>query len=251
MQKGNTDENRAFSVRLYVSDLSYDNEFYDRWYERMPQKRRERADRFKNAIDRHRCIAAYALLVTAVNGLIEETALCVNEDVLGLIRSGCVAICEDEGGKPYFRDIPVCFNISHAGERVAAALSHMDVGCDVEIKNRNALSVAKRFFTDSEYRLLAGEDDENERAHLFTRLWTLKESVVKCCGEGIRRQFDDFSVAGEDGDVKNTVKLSGIDSKYHVREFAGENGYCYSVCSVHDEIEEDIRRINLDQEVDL
>ena len=72
MLKGSDIYNHAFDVRLYVSDLSYDKEFYDRWYELMPQRRRERADRFKNGIDAHRCIAAYALLVCAVLELAED-----------------------------------------------------------------------------------------------------------------------------------------------------------------------------------
>ena len=248
MLKGGDGENHTFAVRLYGSDLSYDKGFYDRWYELMPKGRRERADRFRNEIDRHRCIAAYALLVSAILELTEDTDLCMEEETLTVIRSGSLDIREDDRGKPFLPDIPVSFNISHAGERVAVALSHTDVGCDVERRNNNAMSVAKRFFAAEEYRLLSETEDEKDRRHVFTRLWTLKESVVKCCGEGIIHPFDDFSVVDVHGNIKQTVDLPGSENDYHIKEFDGENDYCYAVCSIYDGIEDSIRRIRIDED---
>ena len=225
---------RSFLVRLYVSDISMSEEFYDGWYDRMPKERQKRADRFKHDADRHRLIGAYALLVHAMTELFE------GEDL-----SGRFNISETSDGKPYFTDIPVCFNISHSMDRIAVALSPKEVGCDVEVKSGNVLTVAKRFFTPEEYVYLQSIEDEEERSGEFTRIWTMKESVVKCSGEGIRHRFDDFSCVDEKGIAKGEITLAGKDSGYHIKEYESENGYRYSVCSMHDRFEDSIRRITL------
>ncbi|MBO4889746.1 MAG: 4'-phosphopantetheinyl transferase superfamily protein [Lachnospiraceae bacterium] len=222
----------SFATRLYVSDIDATEELLGKWYAAMPSARRQRCDRFRSEADRRRCIMAYALLVHALGDI-------------GVSEGDIPDMREGADGKPFFEDIPVCFNISHAGERVAVAVSDSQVGCDVECRSDNALRVAKRFFAPEEYAFLESlEDEESQRAE-FTKLWTMKESVIKCCGEGIRRVLSDFSVTDEHGNRKKTVTLPGKDERYHIKEFAGEGGYCYSVCTVSENIEDGIRRIRL------
>ncbi len=219
---------------MYVSNLSMDDDFFDRWYDLMPEPRRERAQRFKNEADRRRNIGAYALLVHSVTELLGSSDL-----------SGRLNISESADGKPYFTDIPVCFNISHSKDRIAVALSPEKVGCDVERQRGDALGIARRFFTKEEYDHLSRIADEDERSLEFTRLWTLKESVVKCIGEGIRHELGDFSLVDDKGNRNDTITLAGFDESFHIREFADEMGYCYSVCSTCGDIEERIRRVRL------
>ncbi len=219
---------------MYVSDLSMGADFFDRWYDLMPKARRERAQRFKKESDRRRNIGAYALLVHSVTELLGSSDL-----------SGRLNISESADGKPYFTDIPVCFNISHSKDRIVVALSPEKVGCDVERERVDTLGIARRFFAAEEYDLLLRIEDEEKRSHEFTRLWTLKESVVKCIGEGIRHELGDFSLVDDDGRRKETITLPGFDESYHIREFESESGYCYSVCSTSGNIEERIRRVRL------
>lgn len=230
----NATADTVFDVRLYVADTSGDEAFFDRWYARMPLSRRARCDRFRQEADRKRCITAYALLSYALGELTGD-------------RSYTLDLTEGADGKPYLTDNTAFFNISHSGERIALALSPMEVGCDVESKSANALSVAKRFFSENEYDYILAAHDESVRSRDFTRLWTMKESVVKCCGEGIRRPFRDFSVVDEEGRITDTVMLPDKDRVYRIREFAAEDKYCYSVCSIYDRIENDIRRIECDK----
>ena len=169
-----------FPVRVYVTGISRPDTFYDRWYEAMPPSRRERADRFRMEADKKRCIMAYALLIKAVNELTSDLGV---QNEWGLTDGKNQMIKElplsySPDGKPYFDNIPVHFNISHAGERVMVALSPCPVGCDVEHKGKDALRIAKRLFTGREYEALRSIPDEKRRMHEFTRLWTLKE----CCG---------------------------------------------------------------------
>ncbi len=227
-------DNHDFPVRLYVSDIPKEASFFDEWYEKMPTVRRERCDRFRMEADRKRCIAAYALLVYALCDMnVQDT--------------DTVDMKEGPDGKPYIADAPVFFNISHAKDRVTVAISPMDVGCDVEYRSANALKVAKRFFASEEYEYLNSLSDEETRNNEFTKLWTLKESVVKCLGEGIRRAFNDFRVADETGKREYSVRIEGDGRTFYIKEFESEGGYCYSICSVYDKAEDKMRFIDLAQ----
>lgn len=212
-----------------MTKLCDDEAFYDRWYAVMDIKRQSRCDRFKNEPDRRRCITAFALLSYAM----ADIGVADLPDIF-----------EDANGKPCFVNSDYFFNISHAGERVIVAISTAEVGCDVECRSGNAAKIVKRFFTKEENDLLSSIDDEKAAGHMFTRLWTLKESVVKCCGDGIRRSFGDFSLVDINGEIKKCVKLPDIDEEYHIKEFDSENGYCYSICCVSDRIEDVMRSVS-------
>lgn len=241
---GREENSSGFAVRLYVADISQSEEFYDMWYNRMPKERRIKADRYKPDKDRKRCIAAYALLAYA---------LCEAQEN-GLISQGIdpgsaeLPISEDDNGKPYLEGIPICYSISHSGDMVAVALSPKEVGCDVECKSKNAMSIAEHFFSEDEVAFLRSIDDESRQGLEFTRLWTMKESVVKCSGEGIRRAFSDFSLIDCAGERVGHLTLPGRYDTFRVREFESKNGYCFSVCSVYEDIEDKIRYVRLEDE---
>ncbi|MFG2329029.1 4'-phosphopantetheinyl transferase family protein [Streptomyces sp. NPDC048604] len=87
-------------------------------------------------------------------------------------------------GKPVLPDSPLHLSLSHAGDRVAAALTYAGpVGVDVEETGRvgdpplTVLSAEERAAYD---RLPQGE-----RARGFTRYWTRKEAVLKATGDGL------------------------------------------------------------------
>lgn len=230
----------CFPVRLYRVCITDEDKPYEQLYKIMPPERQKKADRLKNDKVRNRCIAAYALLDHAVGDLWSDI------HPQKALPDRPFGICESEKGKPAFTDIPVCFNISHSGDRIIVALSPLEVGCDVEHKSSNALKVAKRFFSKKEYDALKALHDGEEAAARFTGLWTIKESVVKCCGEGIGRGFDDFSVVDDHGNTPESVRLPGEEGTYHIREYPGEGGYRYSVCSLYERFEDEIRDVVLE-----
>ena len=241
---GREENSSGFAVRLYVADISQSDGFYDVWYGRMPKERRIKADKYRVDVVRKRCITAYALLAYALcdgqkDGIIPQG-----------IDSGSAepAISEDDNGKPYLEGIPIYFNISHSGDMVAVAISPGEVGCDVECKSKNAMSIAEHFFSDSEVSFLRSIEDESRQGLEFTRLWTMKESVVKCSGEGIRRAFNDFSLIDSAGKRVGYLTLPGRNDTFRVREYESKNGYCFSVCSVYEDIEDKIRYVRLEDE---
>ena len=227
-----------FAVRMYAADITGSDP--DVWYDDLPQERREKTDKLKREEDRKRSVMAYVLLEHAITDLARDDGMRYGS----FAKEGLPPIFVDANGKPYFQGNPVFFNISHSGDRVIVALAPCEVGCDVEQKSSNAMKVAKRFFGEEEYNVLLAAEDENERDKLFRDMWTLKESVLKCCGEGLRRPLRDFSLTDEDGNIKESVTL-GDGPDYHVRSYRTSDGYSYSVCSIYDKIEDEIRWVSI------
>ena len=92
-----------------------------------------------------------------------------------------------EMGKPYFVDerLPF-FNLSHAGGLVILAVSDREVGADIQnMRSQREKNMAERFFSGEESRAVS--DDETRE--LFYKLWSRKEALGKCTGEGVRPYF--------------------------------------------------------------
>ena len=87
-----------------------------------------------------------------------------------------------ENGKPYLKNASTFFNISHSGDYVICSISESEIGCDVQKMSEYKEKIAKRFFTGKEKAFLDNSDTPDEH---FTKLWTMKESVLKKTGEGI------------------------------------------------------------------
>lgn len=89
------------------------------------------------------------------------------------------------------------FNLSHSGDTALVAVAaNTEVGVDVEVLDRSIdlLGLAKRFFSESEYRKIAASSESNQLV-LFYRCWTGKESVVKAIGGGLSISLDSFSIS--------------------------------------------------------
>ncbi|WP_128984641.1 4'-phosphopantetheinyl transferase family protein [Streptomyces roseicoloratus] len=89
-------------------------------------------------------------------------------------------------GKPYLENARVEFSLSHAGERVAVAVtSDTPVGVDVERVPRAGAELPLHVLSPAEraaYDLLPA----GCRAGAFTSYWVRKEAVLKATGEGLR-----------------------------------------------------------------
>lgn len=84
-------------------------------------------------------------------------------------------------GKPY-SESGKRFNISHSGDYVIIALSDFEIGCDIEYeKELDYERTGKIVFHKNELRKLSEADDKKD---YFYRVWTRKESFIKCIGKG-------------------------------------------------------------------
>jgi 4'-phosphopantetheinyl transferase len=85
----------------------------------------------------------------------------------------------------------IFFNLSHSGEYALCAVSRdNEVGVDVErVRTLGALDrIVRRVCSDDEARMLNGIP-YGKRLEVFFRLWTRKEAVAKCVGNGLRAKL--------------------------------------------------------------
>ncbi len=104
-------------------------------------------------------------------------------------------------GKPYVdprHGTTLGFNVSHSGRWALIAFARgREIGVDLEAhRSLDAMSLARRFFCDSEALRLA-DTDEDLRSKRFFDLWTAKEALVKAMGIGIAGNLKRFEVITE------------------------------------------------------
>ena len=133
------------------------------------EQRRHYALRYRKESDQRLCLAAWLLLKRALReefGIEEEPVFQYTPQ-----------------GKPLlFGHEDIHFNLSHCDEAVACAVSHSPVGIDIEAYAHYSQELLPLTMSEEEQRqILAAERPEVE----FTRLWTMKESLLKLIGEGI------------------------------------------------------------------
>ena len=87
-------------------------------------------------------------------------------------------------GKPYFKDSPLHFSLSHTKRRVFCALSDRSVGLDAEEADREIdLRLADKILSPAERRQF---DAAPDKRFALLRFWVLKEAAAKFSGEGLR-----------------------------------------------------------------
>ncbi len=151
-----------------------DNDIYgfdlDEALARISGQRREQALRFSHEEGRRQCVAAYLLLMCALKA---EYGIAEN-----------VEFGYEVGGKPYIKGHEtVHFNLSHCRSAVACAIDTKPIGVDIECVRPFKDSLARHVLSQSEYEKTIASADP---AYEFTRLWTMKESLLKLTGRGLR-----------------------------------------------------------------
>lgn len=151
---------------------------YDAMYRAAAPDRKARADRFRHADDRMRCLCA---------DMLARRMLAKVADV----SPADISFTQGNKGKPY-ANLPLQFSVSHSGDFVLCAVSEHPIGADVEqIKPFRAGMVA-RYFTKAEADFVWGGSPapdgnvtDRDVCARFYRVWTAKESYVKMTGTGI------------------------------------------------------------------
>ena len=168
--------------------------------QQISSQRREQALRYKYEQGQRLCVAAYLLLKEALR---EQEGIMENP----VFEYG-------EHGKPFIVSHPeLHFSLSHCKEAAVCVLSRQPVGVDVESIGRYRDSVARYAMNDEELvQIQQAERPEVE----FTRLWTMKESLLKLTGEGIN------------DNMKEVLKDIGLE-RFVITERIDRN-YIYTVC---------------------
>ena len=87
-------------------------------------------------------------------------------------------------GKPFFRESPWHFSISHTKGHAFCVLSRENVGIDAEELDRRVNpALAKKILSTGEFAQYEAASDRNRALLNF---WVLKEAAAKYSGEGLR-----------------------------------------------------------------
>ena len=107
----------------------------------------------------------------------------------------------NENGKPYIKNNPIYFNISHSGEYIVIVVSDKEIGVDIqEITVKD--NVVDRVCTGSEKK-------QPITPEYFTKLWVKKESYVKKLGIGLS-----FGLQNVDTTIIDTFDIYKVDNYY-------------------------------------
>ena len=136
-----------------------------------------------------------------------------------------------EHGKPIaFVDglaVSLSFNVSHSGEHGLIAIADEGrLGIDVEerVAHRNMDLLVEGVFGPTEQAEIASTRGD-DKIHLFFRLWTIKEALIKALGTGFALDPSTFEVPPEmfGGETKFAMKLPRVpEVTWQVEELGNE-----------------------------
>ena len=192
---------------IYLNDHLFDFDL-DAALLELSEQRRQLALRYRHELGRRTCAAAYLLLC---EGLRKEHGITEKP----VFEFG-------EHGKPSIIGRPdLHFSLSHCREAAICVLSDRPVGIDIESVGRYNERLVRYTMNDEEMTQILAS---NRPDIAFTRLWTQKEAVLKCTGEGIGN------------DLKNVLKKFRESSPTTHRPSpittveSPDERYVYSVC---------------------
>ncbi len=217
-----------------VKTLDISKEKLDKLCLLIDSGKRYRIEKFINKKDKIRALIGEILIRTLVAEKLN-------------ISNNHIIFKKNQYGKPYLKEHPeFSFNISHSGDFVVCAIDDKPVGIDIEqIKHIAYEGIVKSFFSASELDNIAKEDS-NVQLSKFYEIWTLKESYIKCCGQGLSMPLKSFSI---DVDQYENIKvIIHHEHKEHTfKSFDVEPDYKMAVCSLNKEISNNI--IMIDQNI--
>lgn len=151
---------------------------------------------------------------------------------------------KNQYGKPYLKEYPKFnFNISHSGDFVLCAIDDKPIGIDIEeVKCIEYEEIAKSFFTISEFNYII-KNDSDICLSKFYEIWTLKESYIKCCGQGLSIPLKAFSI---DIDEYENIKviIDNEHNEYTFKRFSMGLDYKIAICSLNKEISNNIIKVD-------
>lgn len=189
--------------KFNISDAAQ-NEL-DVWFDAMSEERKSEVMRIMNEKKRISKIISDHLCRKAVS------------EFCGVSQEEIVFI-KNNHGKPYAKNLPVYFSVSHSAEAVVCAVSDKEIGIDIEkIKPFNP-KAAEKFATEKELEYIRSGKNG------FFEIWTLKEAYFKCIGTGLGADIKNVSF-----DILQNKTICS-DSRYECLLFEAEDGYICSVC---------------------
>jgi len=206
-------------IRLYLADIDCLSEpdVFSGYLPDISPERRERLAKYRFQKDRSLSLGA---------GLLMKRA-CADFGIPGEEQY----LREGPFGKPEFLNCPdLFFNLSHSGSLVFLAMGDVPLGCDVEKHREKSLKRVEKLMTPREYADYCTAPEGAKMRHFF-RLWTGKESLMKCTGKGFALPLRSFTLlVGADG-----LRLAEpIDEQnYFFFEYEEKEEYSFTLCAMN------------------
>lgn len=164
-------------IEIYSADVSIfdDDRLYERAKKYISSERLARATRMYREKDRRLSILSEILIsyAFASRDLPHHPALLLGEH-----------------GKPYVQDGQLKFNLSHSDTRATLAVTSdsCEIGCDIQHVTSCDIRIAQRMYSEEEITRLSQMVEHGPTLDAdieFTKMWTRKESFLKCIGVGL------------------------------------------------------------------
>ncbi len=95
-----------------------------------------------------------------------------------------------EKGKPFCKSHPeIHFSLSHCENFIVLAISHNEIGIDIEKLKTPSDKLVNRVCCENEISLINSTENKNI---IFTEIWTRKEAYLKAIGTGIDRNLSEI-----------------------------------------------------------
>jgi 4'-phosphopantetheinyl transferase len=176
-----------------------ESSYFSNLYQQLSDSNKSRSSFFTKEKDRNLFITAHYALDFILDKIFQIKPL----------------VLIDINGKPYIKNYPIHFNLSHTENRVLLGFSHQPLGVDIEKINALPdldLLISHSMHPDEISSLMAIES--NHKIYLFYSLWTKKEAIVKAIGIGMGMELNSFSLESLKKDASWQIFELNIDTKY-------------------------------------
>lgn len=192
-------------VHTWIMDVTplQNDMIYRKCYDRLPDWRREKADRIR--------------------------------PLEGKMQSAGAWILYQQMLKYYELSDQMPYNLSHSGRYALCSVgtqSGVLVGCDVEMIKENKQRLAERYFCPGEVAWIQSQTTEAEQAEGFYRYWVLKESFIKAIHLGMQQDLREFEIALDKEGARLVRQPDAFPEKYYYQEYRTDAGDArIAVCS--------------------
>ncbi|MDR3696120.1 4'-phosphopantetheinyl transferase superfamily protein [Mucilaginibacter sp.] len=142
-------------------------------------------------------------------------------------KPALIEIKTGENKKPYIKDSPLFYNLSHSGDWIILAVSDSAIGIDTEMVSSTFgfSDVINEYFSPEESRFI-NEEKSTER---FFMLWTRKEALAKATGKGLD---DDLKfIPSLDGQHYLKGNILSSSNNWTINSFLLDNNYFASAAT--------------------
>lgn len=140
-----------------------------------------------------------------------------------------VKIYKNKFGKPFLKNNPeIFFNISYSKNIIIIAISNVNIGIDIEIKQNLSKDFQKNFHYYEQEVISTSSD-----IFIPLKYWTLKESYLKYLGVGLSKNLKSFYCVPLDKTKEifsvNDLEIKNNDIK--IKVFNCIPNYFFSLCA--------------------